>query len=541
MLNPVSQRIEKMLYRPSVEDDVENIPCRPEKCLTMSASGICDDLWSRLEKKTDRKYWRKFEKSINNILAMNYDRLGNSVRSSLEILRMGETEEKHLKPTLRAIGKNLKTLFEASQYVPLGRYSYCHAVDSVFEFDYVTEVMWDRLDKTYIGETEHFHRNDSSVSSCFSSPLAYHHNASFKEKRRDSGKEFDCLQEHMRVYLRGRQDIKKTGFFLWEKINCFLTMMAVSQPVETPQTLDCKTNKNAIWVQRRSLRKIVEKYGFFTTLFQNVTIAEPAFTHVCTVYRNAPTKENSNAELCITLYRNIAFGDLEAVFPHKRVNRKPVDHLFFIPNCLFTFYCLVGTFLGFWFNDNEIEMWKIFSTFCVMLRILKSLYSLFIKYTGQKKKNAEDVRKFVERKQAAQDMPVVSELVDEAKQQDFKVIILTYWFLWQLGDLDERELDDTVEVYLKNHLHNKNIDFDHFSGLNRLETLGLVTLLPNGKYHITKTPREWISAKRIPHFQDLREVFTSSETPITQHQESFVVTHTSDSQFTRNPKRPVRK
>eukprot|EP01060_Flectonema_neradi_P029286 TRINITY_DN4000_c1_g1_i1.p1 TRINITY_DN4000_c1_g1~~TRINITY_DN4000_c1_g1_i1.p1 ORF type:complete len:556 (+),score=91.51 TRINITY_DN4000_c1_g1_i1:46-1713(+) len=533
-------------------DDKERIPCRPEKYLTIPAFEIGNDLWCRLKTSTSRKYWRKFEKTIYSILAMNYDKLGNSVRNSLEALKKGHLELKHLRPTLRSIDENLNTLFEASQYLPLGCYTYCHAVDTVFEFDFVTEVQWHKLDETYINETEYLHTFDTQKSSCcFSSPLAYERrSAAFKEDRKDAEEEFHQLQQHMRVYLRGRETQTLEGFFTLEKINCMLTMFVEwacqgpegSTVVKSPQALNVEANPDAIWVDRVSLRKIVENekreglMNMFRILFQKVKVIEPVFTHVCTVYRDAASSGNNDSELHITLFRNIAFGDIEAVFPHTIVKRKPLDNVIFFQSCLFTFYCLYGICSRF---SDELEIWKIVPTLCLLFKIIQNLYSLFAKYMNQDKRNKEDVRKFVERKQAAHGMPVVSELVDEAKQQDFKEIILTYWFLWQLGAMEDRELDDTVEKYLKEHLHIKHIDFDHLDGLERLRRLGLVTKTAEGKHCVTKSPRRWLEENSIPKFNDLREVFTSSEIP-TAH-ETLYSQHSSFTSTVTNSPRAVRR
>eukprot|EP01060_Flectonema_neradi_P006760 TRINITY_DN14620_c1_g2_i1.p1 TRINITY_DN14620_c1_g2~~TRINITY_DN14620_c1_g2_i1.p1 ORF type:complete len:617 (+),score=137.24 TRINITY_DN14620_c1_g2_i1:56-1852(+) len=494
-----------------------------ESFLPMSLTKLCIDLERQIgTRKTmtqqnyqDRDDWSAFVTNMRAIISVHYDKVSNAVRDALEAMQAGDDRHEHMVK----LGGNLRALLDATQYRMMNEDTFATAQEVDYEFDFPTYIDWNRFDPSYIEATNAVSGANMVLATPRTRPTT-------KEEQAD----WQQLSNRIRVYVRGVKQKEDTGRFFVQKINCFLDNIWNWRSPEKATQLDSPrtTAKGTPSVSRQTLNDIVLRKGFFSTFFKEVTIKEPAFEHVCTVWKDQPRtltpkardakklpdtsaangkkkkkpkaqqKDTDGGDVQIHLFQDVPFGDLEAVLPHKVVQLKPLDTLVFAIKIVVAFVLLAITFNNLIAKPQKGERVK--GTYLIVLlaivALVKQAVGLITGWLSMRKGYERDVDRFVQRKQAAQGVPVVAQLVDEAKQQELKEMLLTYFFLWrEEKPMTASAVDLKIERFLKQE-YKEDLDFDERDGIEKLLSLGIITESGGAKdeptYTVQYSPSEWV-------------------------------------------------
>ena len=533
----------------TIVEDIE-----AESFLPMSLTKLCTDLENQIGTRKsmteqhyrDRDDWTAFSTNMRAIISVHYDKVSNAVRDSLEAMQAGDDG----KESMIKLGGNLRALLDATQYRMMNEETFATAQEVDFEFDFPTYIDWNRFDTSYIEAT----RDISNSGPVLATPRT-------RKPTEEEQADWEQLSNRIRVYVRGVKQKEETGRFFVQKINCFLdnlrnwrsTDKDASQ-TESPRGAAAKGTPS---VSRQTLNDIVLRKGFFSTFFKKVTIKEPAFEHVCTVWKDLPPKASTPkaqpqkqlpepeaetngkkkkkkkqevskdlpqtvcGDVRIHLFQEVPFGDLEAVLPHKVVQLKTLDTLMFAIKIIVSFVLLAMTINNLVAKPKQGERVK--GTYLIVVlavvALVKQAVGLITGWLSMRKGYERDVDRFVQRKQAAQGMPVVAQLVDEAKQQELKEMLLTYFFLWREEvPISAAAMDMKIERFLK-QVYKQDLDFDETDGIEKLISLGIIAEVGTDKkgdptYGVQYTPSEWVE--------------THPDRPLTACTQRFRTTSTRD-------------
>eukprot|EP01059_Diplonema_ambulator_P028468 TRINITY_DN47264_c0_g1_i1.p1 TRINITY_DN47264_c0_g1~~TRINITY_DN47264_c0_g1_i1.p1 ORF type:complete len:556 (+),score=180.87 TRINITY_DN47264_c0_g1_i1:39-1670(+) len=532
----------------------------PDTFLPITTKRLTAGLGALLKSNEEANLWEEFVDNLRAVVALHYDFVMNEVREVLEEYE-GNNPPRGVEATryFSSLTENLKTLFDASQYTTLTETTFTTAQDVEYEFDFPTSIDWSQFDPEFLRDL----------------PLP-------SESSEESTPEWENLRNHMIVFTRGVRQTSKTGFFFPQKVELLLTVLQEkfmkkgggysslgSSQASPDQVTPTKAAKKVV---RRSLRDVYEQSGFFKMLFKKVEIKEPMFDKVCVVYKNKgmlkgivkthnaakkiatalrlrkkstpgneapvpmepapPTQDHSksSSSVEIALFREVPFGDLEAIFPHKVISLKKVDTVVFVVKIVSAVVILGLTVRNLFFRPAEGERAKgtLLLMFLFMVAVVKQVVGIVMGWMNMRKGYERDVANWAQVRTEAMGMPVVAQLVDDVKEQELKEMMLAYFFLWQSGEKEctAAEIDSDVENFLFQRFSYR-IDFDEDDGMQKLLHLGLVTAPAPDTYTLHHTPRSWIEShphhaltstsirtmpqplRRLSHSAHLHPLFTS--------------------------------
>eukprot|EP01065_Artemidia_motanka_P007221 TRINITY_DN13579_c0_g1_i1.p1 TRINITY_DN13579_c0_g1~~TRINITY_DN13579_c0_g1_i1.p1 ORF type:complete len:369 (+),score=131.40 TRINITY_DN13579_c0_g1_i1:521-1627(+) len=348
------------------------------------------------------------------------------------------------------------------------------------------------------------------------------------------------------IYTRGLEVIQKEGLFLLEKINLLCEVLwakltrwlprnksAAPPPPPAPVSASgASPRSRTAKLKRVTLEDVCRRDGLLNVLFKQVKVIEPCFSQVIMCYHRAvdqnalskqlppgtaagggasspaPTLKTSEKALQLHFYDRVPFGDLDAVFPFKAVDLRPFDGLQFL---IYALVAVVTVALSVNVVNTEEEdsgYQGLILLGIIISGAAKQAYALYVAYVNLRAHYMNEVEAFVRSHTVASGMPVVSQLVEDVKEQEFKEMMLGYFFLWTQFDpaefVSSAEIDSRAEAFLRAKCGLQRVDFDVDDAMSKLESLGLAERSSSGWYRLRRRPDEWLRELGADGIEDMK-------------------------------------
>jgi len=209
-----------------------------------------------------------------------------------------------------------------------------------------------------------------------------------------------------------------------------------------------------------------------------------------------PDNSGSSGSIFLKLFRNVPKADLEMLFPNTKIKMRIIDKLFIgvpailsggviIATKLGATLLLLGSLIGYWigFSAIEIELDKtklliLLAGFGTLAAYLWKQFSIF------KNKKLRFMKTLTENlyfKNLDNNAGVFHRLIDDAEEEEYKEIILAYYFLLiSEPALTQKQLDLNIEQWFKLQWQ-CDVDFEIDDALKKLQDYKLVNF-QNEKY-----------------------------------------------------------
>jgi hypothetical protein len=392
---------------------------------------------------------------------------------------------------------NFMKLMERGNFNPLNQDEYDLADASSFVFDLPVEANWDS--------------HDESMARDF---VAWSNTAEGQKAVKnsipgDATSLSDWLQQpketenQMLIFTRGKSPERVEGGFILQKLNLLVELivkkiigLVASVHPSLKERLGVedegggwkRSERKEIdvafaprWLRRLNLNNQLLNVKSF---FGKTLLQEPAFERVICLFRLKPKdpfralregplgqliskfnpvqKAPAVNPICIKVFKNIPMADLEVVYPDKKLKMRPFD------KTVLTLVVLAAAITGLVKAGSSedgsgiVTMFVIFGV--VLLKTVTGFLRTRVKYIA---KIAQDLYE----RNLDSNMGVLQYLVDSVEEQEFKEAFLAYLLLVQQGAvmdangnvpkaLTNEDLDETVEVFLKENFDNLEVDFD---------------------------------------------------------------------------------
>eukprot|EP00760_Papus_ankaliazontas_P005993 PhM_4_TR12836/c0_g1_i1/m.69284 len=504
-----------------------------------------------------RSAWVDFMDNLSLVVSLYYNDLTTGMKESWDAERPPSSSEEQC--SLRSLDR----LLSAAQYAPLAPDKYELAMRENYEFTLPTEMQWEKYDvemlaKFYDGRGGYDREHPSAAVPQFARHVFIATRGSEVSKKTGF-----MFQEKINLLLE----------VAWSAASSRVQgARAAPAPVSPRHAQSGKCMFQQRVVVRESLASVMKHMGYLRGFFSQVSVKEPVFKDVIVVYKSlenerfsrvarhvqaitrlkgvadvaskvriagtssspsppaSPKNGDSNKSPRLTRrrltllpqqgrriqieeYQHIPFGDLEALFPFKKIFLRPIDTVKFGIQ-LITLAVFIAMSL-FNFSKSAEEGKQTLALMCVLTAALaQRLWSTIASYRTMKGMYLREMDSWLETKRVAQGKSVVTKLADEVQLQETKEMLLGYFFLWQHGTMTLSEMDRHAERFLKLEF-NLECDFEAEDALRKLLALRLVERIDGGaasvdaKYRPLLTPEQWLEKYPVKHLSSLS--LTSSE------------------------------
>ena len=211
------------------------------------------------------------------------------------------------------------------------------------------------------------------------------------------------------------------------------------------------------------------------------------------------------SSLKVMIYNTVPLRDLGLVLPDRLVSTTNVDNLSFVVEFVLILLLLnqvVDKVSALQFSDLSAILAGENSAAVLLLTLIPTcvyrLVMLCLNFVWAVDYYRSAVRHYVATKLSSSGNAAVTELYEDVKDQEVKVVILAYWLLWQRGEVTPSELDASAEVLMKEEF-GVEVDFDVDHALQRLELLGMAAPVPGTPlWKAIVSPKEFVSQPIVP-------------------------------------------
>eukprot|EP01062_Namystynia_karyoxenos_P066076 TRINITY_DN60098_c0_g1_i1.p1 TRINITY_DN60098_c0_g1~~TRINITY_DN60098_c0_g1_i1.p1 ORF type:complete len:691 (+),score=208.56 TRINITY_DN60098_c0_g1_i1:86-2074(+) len=492
--------------------------------------------------------WARFVLNLRCVCALHYDAVTAKVR-------MHMTDPVSHPEAEAELVDDLVSLFEAAQFTPLTKEGYDVAQEIDYEFHWPCQVVWSRFDDGFISRWRQLRGSEVAEDGpefarrllCFTRGTG----STQKSDRFIMPKLNLVLQRLMERCRRRPRPARGEA----------VTAPRVAKGPASPA--HCIHAPRSF--HRQSLADVYPDNGVLSMLCalgRKVTIREPTFKHVCILYKEVPVgvggavqaaraalrfrkaagrrksaasalgdsqrpppaapastltspsqsppRPDARSQIRVRLYNDVPFGDLEGIFPFKRIELQTIHKVIFFFKIVAAVVVLLLTIRNIVSRPTSAQQQAGGRPRCTLMllgmmlvAVVKQAVTLVMGYLNMRKEYNVAVENWMQQRTAAIDLPVVSALCDDVRAQEVKEAVLAYFFLWHEGASDWRSiswLDERAEGFLMDDME-AAVDFDCQDAVDKLVSLGLVTEQEGEDgtmlYRVVFSPSEWLA--RHPH------------------------------------------
>ncbi|MEL7369337.1 MAG: DUF3754 domain-containing protein [Myxococcota bacterium] len=416
-----------------------------------------------------------------------------------------DADEAELRKRERGFFSNLLTALVRGNFIPLSDELYRKAIDQRFVLDVPVKVRWERLDGTPVRSFLDW--ADSPEGESLRREL------SIDGSLRDFIEFPEAFEERAFVFHRGLSPLQSEGTFIAAKLDIWLTriLRIVAYPIvvaverylegpKRPRATNPGLNEDDpdAWRQRWVRRLGLENLPL-ASLFKTSRLQEPAYREMVVVFRlhpnsskllerlgmqKKPNEDESRRRLHIKIFRDIPLADSEIVFPENTPQMRTLDAVLLTLTALAAAPAVVKALGG----GGGASL--------VIAIVLVTYVSKVVgQYFRARKMRMARMTQELYHKTRDNDVGVLQYLVDAGEEQDFKEIALVYGvMLHEQEPLTEKETDERVEAFVREHFSGLDVDFEIRDALRKAvdgETpLGLLeqTTGPDGQARYRARP-----------------------------------------------------
>jgi len=484
-----------------------------------------------------RSDWADFCENLSLVVSMYYNNLTTKLKESwdMDCARVNPIEED-------SCIKAIDGLLTSAQYQTLPRENFEMALAESYDFTLPTTIQWAKYDTRVL-------------SKLYESRGGY-----LPTMKNEEG--IPHFARHIYIAVRGSDQTEKRGYFFKDKIN-FLIEHSLSKLMRKIQghaenynpssPLTPSRRRRVIEspfkdrvVKRESLQNQIKTQGLsLFTFFSKVTVREPMFKDVIIIYKPlevarfralargvqllthnmrrlhsltdhkgstdqsqpiSPTAtKGSKLKIHVEQYHSIPFGDLEALFPFKRITLRPADKIIFAIKLAMTAIFLYMSLVEFLKSKEDNRSMELM-TLLLVVGLAQRLHGIITSYRYMSTTYLREIDSWLETKREAQGKSVITKLADEVHHQELMEMLLGYFFLWQHGAMSIDEMNRHVVRFLKMEC-NMESDFEVEESVRKLLALKLVEQqeVSGGRlrYRLVMTPSQWISKYPVKHISTL--------------------------------------
>jgi hypothetical protein len=201
--------------------------------------------------------------------------------------------------------------------------------------------------------------------------------------------------------------------------------------------------------------------------------------------------------MVLKLFKNVPKADLEMLFPNTEIKMRLIDKLLIgvpavisggivLTTKLGASILLLASLFGFWLGLKsqpvELDQAALVVIFAGFGAVGSYLWKQFNTFKNRKLQFIQTLTQHLYFKNLDNNAGVFHRLIDAAEEEDCKEAFLAYYFLLQAGTpLSRQELDLKIESWLSEKWKQR-INFDITDALEKLETLGLIKNMDNGRF-----------------------------------------------------------
>eukprot|EP01010_Urceolus_cornutus_P003259 NODE_445_length_1666_cov_264.972171_g312_i1.p1 GENE.NODE_445_length_1666_cov_264.972171_g312_i1~~NODE_445_length_1666_cov_264.972171_g312_i1.p1 ORF type:complete len:499 (-),score=96.67 NODE_445_length_1666_cov_264.972171_g312_i1:83-1579(-) len=443
--------------------------------------------------------WDKFCFQMAVIVDSYYRRKLERVRNLME----NTACENHQVEETHHILQIMSKLFGKAQYTPLSETVYTAALEGWFNFCLPADIAWHVADRenmsTFVENSEIYPK--------------------------DAIPEF---ARHILIFTRGTGEATQCEYFVWEKIDLlidhFIPSWKRSKKATVPSTEQSSQAAGSQFkvgppqaksifksrpFKRQSLEDVVRRDGWKRTLLSKVTITEPTFHNVVVMFRRAPpdpaNKRPKHASVGlwappkkpkhmeIQRFENIPYADIEAMLPIQNIELRPFDRSYFVIQLLLCVYFIVVSFAS--LRNPRAEgggQGPLLFMLGILMAVVSKIYTVLFAFHVTKQQYYTNMQDWLRTKRVGNGKVVVSRLLEEVQEQEFKELVLAYFVLWKQGPFTFPELEAAVEKLLHTQFGVVS-EFDVSDGINKLLLLGLAVRDESTRfYKVALTPAEYV-------------------------------------------------
>ena len=533
--------------------------------------------------------FRELVVNLRAVVSLHYDASHNLIRHSL--LRFSEAS-KPCCPGYHycIVNSNLFMLLEGSQFAPLTKDEHDRAQTVLHDFNYPVYFDWAKLDPEFIENSpSHPEKTPPTFEAAVSANPMFDEEWDMLRRRVHVFTRGVGMQRQTGYFFKQKLEYYLTEALGWLRGKPTERPMYSrrSQRKSLAYWLDKSQEDGLRRCTRRTIAQVCSDGGP-ATFFRRVEVCEPTFRNVVVVYKDAlpspcdaadgghggssdrfssdggrraaklgtqgaavealrqlgqgltltqgdwespPASPQGQAKACygriqLELYEDVPFVALTGCLPHKVIRLKHLDTLVFgaklLAGVVFSLLMLKELM-------NEREGPTQFVTACVLCAILRNAFTVVQGWVTLRSQYEMDVDNWVNRKMVAQGLPVVTQLVDDVKEQELKEMLLAYFVLWAYAErctqvsavnmhfategerrgvaansLSEDQVGESAEYFFKTGV-GVGVDYEVEDGLRKLVAIGLVERhepLPTDKepverFSMKASPEGWLA--KHPH------------------------------------------
>eukprot|EP00758_Cryptobia_borreli_P001721 Tbor_TRINITY_DN2476_c0_g1::TRINITY_DN2476_c0_g1_i1::g.2603::m.2603 len=252
-------------------------------------------------------------------------------------------------------------------------------------------------------------------------------------------------------------------------------------------------------LERYTLYQFLKDNGFWKALFKSATLSETFIDSVKVIYRPRGHGQRSLVE--IREYTDVPLGDLIKVLPMQSVILPPFDTISFVVELV-----LLLSFMQYGLQDalnhDDDGDNGLFMTLLVLFGVFSRLMTLIFGYFSAVEQHEGRIHRWIDTKRNGKNESSLSKTVAAVCSQESKELLVGYFFVWRLGPITITRLKEEVEKFLSNELSLKNVVFDVYDSIDKLNTLGLIEQDGNNKNPkliVKILPEEWVKNHPLEH------------------------------------------
>ena len=228
-------------------------------------------------------------------------------------------------------------------------------------------------------------------------------------------------------------------------------------------------------IPRITLEDAVARQGYMRSLFTKTTIAEPFFDRVVVIYRDKGP-QGATRPFTLKEYEDVPFGDLEVVFPHRKLGMLPSDQMRMLAwlamMVIFLFAAvremIDGDVVG---QDAASIGWM---SLFIIAGVAARLVSGVVAYMNTMFYYEASINSWLSKRRLARDAALVAKLADEAAQQAAKENILAVLVVVMAGgSCTTQSLKAQAEAIIFNATKTHTV-FDVDAAVKRLQQWKIV-------------------------------------------------------------------
>lgn len=225
--------------------------------------------------------------------------------------------------------------------------------------------------------------------------------------------------------------------------------------------------------------------------FRKKAVSVPIYQRLVILF-SLRHKKGLNADVDTTaiylkLFKNIPTADVDMLLPSSRIRLTLLDHgKIFLPTISGVIVTIVKIIKGAIFAALSGSLWGLIGFFVFVFGTIGYGLRSFFGYLHTKDKYQLHLTRNLYYQNLDNNAGVFYRLLDDAKEQELREILLAYFVLWKLapeGGFTAEELDQEVERLIQEWLH-LDIDFDVLDALDKLVRFGLARKHLDEKYTV---------------------------------------------------------